>query len=139
MRAARERSKLYNREHRAERRDRDNASARRKLHENPEMREANKLRARAWAKANPERIAENRRRSVYRYRTRKLDAFVEEVESLVVLEMDDGVCGICGSDVDPFNFHVDHIIPLALGGLHTYQNTQPAHPNCNRAKGGRMS
>ncbi len=62
-------------------------------------------------------------------------SFVEPVSALVVLELHDGVCGICGHDVDPFKFDVDHIIPLVRGGEHSYRNTQPAHPSCNRRKG----
>ncbi|MCA1571257.1 MAG: HNH endonuclease [Chloroflexi bacterium] len=61
--------------------------------------------------------------------------FVEHVEAVIVLELHDGVCGICGEDVDPFHFHVDHILPLARGGLHCYENCQPAHPICNLRKG----
>lgn len=71
-------------------------------------------------------------RSTRRARTRS--AFVEPVSSLVVLERDDGVCGICGGDVDPYGFDVDHIIPLARGGEHSYQNVQAAHPLCNKKK-----
>lgn len=59
----------------------------------------------------------------------------EYVDPLVVLERADGTCGICGQDVDPFAFEVDHIVPLVHHGLHNYANTQPAHPVCNRLKG----
>lgn len=106
-------------------------------------------RQRKWRKANPERVKRNiaawnaanpERLATYPQtrRARKLDGFIEEVRSLVVLERDDGVCGICGGDVDPFNFHVDHIIPLSLGGEHSYANVQTAHPLCNQTKGNRM-
>lgn len=70
-------------------------------------------------------------------RARLAGAFVEDVHPLVVLEAFDGTCGICGEDVDPLNFEVDHIVPLALGGEHSYANTQPAHGECNRRKGAR--
>jgi 5-methylcytosine-specific restriction endonuclease McrA len=72
-----------------------------------------------------------------RRRARKRAAFVEDVHSLVVLERDDGVCGICGGDVDPMNFDVDHVVPLARGGEHSYANVQAAHPPCNTRKGAR--
>lgn len=68
-----------------------------------------------------------------------MDAFVEYVHPLVVLELHDGMCGICGDDVDPSDFHVDHIEPLAKGGEHSYLNTQPAHPRCNMSKGARAA
>jgi 5-methylcytosine-specific restriction endonuclease McrA len=50
-------------------------------------------------------------------------------------------CGICGQDIDytlphldPGEFVVDHIIPLARGGLDELENLQPAHRHCNRVK-----
>lgn len=64
--------------------------------------------------------------------------FVEEVDSLVVLELHDGVCGICGEDVDPFAFEVDHIVPLSRGGFNNYANAQPTHRTCNRSKGQKL-
>lgn len=89
---------------------------------------------RAWRQANPEMArAFNSRR-----RAREANAFVEDVLPLVVLERDDGVCGICGEDVDPTCFHVDHIVPLARGGEHSYANTQTAHPHCNMSKNVRL-
>lgn len=103
---------------------------------------------RAWREANREARTEYERR--YRAdnpdlrrgweaqrRARKAQCAVESVHPLVVLERADGVCGICGSDVDPFRFDVDHIVPLSRGGAHSYANTQPAHPSCNYRKGSR--
>lgn len=99
----------------------------------------------AWRDEHPDRVRElrrassrrnpdaNRRRKAER-RAREREAFVEHVEPMVVLESHDGVCGICGHDVDPLDFHVDHIVPLARGGHHSYVNTQPAHPFCNLQK-----
>jgi 5-methylcytosine-specific restriction endonuclease McrA len=76
-----------------------------------------------------------RRRSESKRRAAKRgSAVVVTVDPLVVLERDDGVCGICGADVDPMNFHVDHIRPLARGGNHSYANVQTAHPSCNVRK-----
>lgn len=66
-------------------------------------------------------------------------AFVEAVHPLVVLELADGVCGICGKDVDVREYQVDHIEPVSLGGEHSYSNTQPAHPRCNISKGNRAA
>lgn len=72
-------------------------------------------------------------------RARLKEVFVEDVHPLVVLETDDGVCGICGEDVDPFSFEVDHIIPIVKGGEHSYANTQPAHKSCNSRKRDRIT
>ncbi len=50
-------------------------------------------------------------------------------------------CGICGEDIDytikspdPDSFEVDHIVPLALGGLDELDNKQASHRRCNRDK-----
>lgn len=96
---------------------------------NPERRRAN------LAKEDPGRV---RQRCALK-RARRRAARVEDVHPLIVLELDDGVCGICGKDVDPFAFDMDHIVPLALGGEHRYANVQPAHPLCNRQKGAKLS
>lgn len=84
-----------------------------------------------WMKNNPDKCCDNS----HRYRARKKNAFVENVSSLVVLELDDGICGICGKDVDPFDYHVDHVVPLSRGGDHSYANVQLSHPICNWKKG----
>jgi 5-methylcytosine-specific restriction endonuclease McrA len=47
--------------------------------------------------------------------------------------MHGGMCGICKQFIVG-KFHVDHVIPLSKGGLHSYANTQPAHPDCNQRK-----
>jgi 5-methylcytosine-specific restriction endonuclease McrA len=60
--------------------------------------------------------------------------FVERVDRDVVYAMHGGCCGICRQYVAPDDFHVDHRIPLARGGLHGYVNCQPAHPLCNQRK-----
>jgi hypothetical protein len=71
-------------------------------------------------------------------RALKKAQFVEHVDPQVVYERDKGICGICQGPVDPQNFHVDHVCPLAKGGEHSYANTQVAHPACNCAKRDRL-
>jgi 5-methylcytosine-specific restriction endonuclease McrA len=100
----------------------------------PEIRAQINAAARERQRRDPEYLA-RARINVARREALKRAAFVEDVDSLVVLERHDGACGICGGDVDPFDFHVDHIVPLARGGEHSYRNTQPAHPVCNLRKG----
>lgn len=118
-----------------------------------ENRERRRQYERDWYQANRERIAarERARREANpqewhalkqlhydKRRALKLAAYVEDVDPLVVLERDDGVCGICGGDVDPFDFQVDHVIPLSRGGEHSYANVQVAHESCNKAKYDRL-
>jgi 5-methylcytosine-specific restriction endonuclease McrA len=132
------------REWRAANRERARFAFRRWAAENPE---ANRQRLQSWRERNleyareydrtRERDVESQRRSAVARNARKRKAFIEDVVPLVVLERDDGLCGICGLDVDPENFHVDHRLPLAAGGLHAYFNVQVAHPLCNQSKGAR--
>lgn len=98
-------------------------------------RDARRIQKREWATNNRDVARATKRRNESTRRARKRGAFVEVIDSLVVLERDDGLCGICRQDVDPLNFHVDHIIPLAAGGVHAYHNVQPSHPSCNASKG----
>lgn len=71
-------------------------------------------------------------------RARLRNAFVENVDAQVVYERDEGICGLCDIAVDPTDYHVDHIIPLAKGGEHSYKNVQLAHPSCNLTKGDKL-
>lgn len=70
-------------------------------------------------------------------RARLRKAFVEVVSPQILFEQHGGICGICNQEIEG-DFHVDHVIPLAKGGEHSYANTQPAHPRCNRWKGTKM-
>lgn len=90
---------------------------------------------RAYREANPEMAAAENRRTASARRARQRSAFVEHVDPRRVFERDHGICGICNELVDPIDFHVDHVIPLARGGEHSYANTQTAHPACNMSKG----
>lgn len=73
-----------------------------------------------------------------RRRARKLDHFLEDIDRDVVYTMHGGMCGICKQFVSQDEFEVDHVIPLAAGGMHGYINVQPAHPFCNRSKGAKV-
>ena len=100
-----------------------------------------------WSAKNPEARREigsrwqrdhpmQHRQRQQRRRARKLAVFVEDVHPRVAYEMHGGRCGICGEFIEG-EFHVDHVIPLSRGGLHSYANSQPAHPLCNARKGAR--
>lgn len=69
-------------------------------------------------------------------RARRLRAgFVEPVRRSVVFERANGICGICGESVcRDDKWHIDHVVPLAKGGVHSYDNVQLAHAACNLAK-----
>lgn len=84
-----------------------------------------------WSAANPDA---DRVYSLTALARRSGVPIIDQVHPLVVLELDDGLCGICGEDVDPMDFQVDHLIPRLKGGEHSYANTQVAHRRCNELK-----
>jgi 5-methylcytosine-specific restriction endonuclease McrA len=54
-------------------------------------------------------------------------------------------CALCGQPIDytlphldPYEYVVDHIIPLHRGGPDRLHNKQAAHRKCNAAKAGRL-
>lgn len=96
-------------------------------HENPDKRRAV---AREWARRNLEKVEDHTRNR----RARIRNAFVERVEIAVVRERDKGLCGICGAPVSRGEESLDHIVPLARGGEHSYRNVQLAHLSCNKRK-----
>lgn len=115
--------------HRANR-DREVARMRKAYEENREERIAKQV---EWNREHPDvyRDVQAKRRA----RKRALPA--EDVKRSLVFERDEGTCGICGEAVDPADWHLDHVVPLAKGGHHTYENVQVAHPGCNQSKGAR--
>lgn len=51
-------------------------------------------------------------------------------------------CSVCGEAIDMalarpdlMSFSIDHVVPLARGGTHTYENVAPTHLLCNMRKG----
>lgn len=66
---------------------------------------------------------------------------IEPIERIKVYVRDEWTCALCGEGVDvklnfpdPLSPSLDHIIPLARGGSHTYNNVQLAHLGCNQQK-----
>lgn len=48
---------------------------------------------------------------------------------------DGGYCGICGDPVPYREMHLDHIVPVSLGGGDEPSNLRPAHARCNIGRG----
>ncbi len=88
----------------------------------------------AWLAANPDK-ARNYRAA---RRAREMEAFVEEVDRVVVWERDGGICHICQQHADVTSWHLDHVVPLAKGGKHSYANVAVSHPSCNQSKGAKL-
>jgi 5-methylcytosine-specific restriction endonuclease McrA len=75
------------------------------------------------------------------YRVRKYGGeVVERVWRLEVFARDGWLCQHCAKPVlretgqHPESATVDHILPVAEGGEHSYKNTCTAHRKCNRSK-----
>lgn len=74
---------------------------------------------------------------------RRADA--ENVDRDTVGERDGWRCGICAKRIDralayphPRSASLDHVVPISLGGPHTYANTRIAHLQCNLDRSNHM-
>lgn len=89
-------------------------------------------------------IADKARRRVYKARRRALErgANAERIDPIAVFERDKWKCHLCGkhsprllrgtyNELAP---ELDHVVPLASGGGHTWSNVRLAHRMCNAAK-----
>lgn len=86
---------------------------------------------------------------VKRKRMLKSQIIDEDITLKHVAKRDHDVCQICGGKVDWNDYKfvngkktvlgnypsVDHIVPLSLGGTHSWENVQLAHICCNSSKG----
>jgi len=86
-----------------------------------------RAKARAWNEANPER----KRDIVSRRRARKATAVPQRWR---LSECPDHLCYWCGTELTHDNTHLDHIMPLSLGGPHTPDNTANTCAPCNLTK-----
>ena len=101
---------------------------------------------REYRKANRDKAREHGLKAFHVRRARKLAVFIENVDPQAVFERDDWLCHICGEAVDrelkhpdPLSASLDHIIPLAKGGEHSYTNCGTAHLGCNKRKGAKVA
>lgn len=85
----------------------------------------------AWHKANPEagRIYEQNRRIKKRIADNKLSRNL--AGKLLILQK--GKCACCKQQLGK-KYHLDHIMPLALGGTNTDSNIQLLRSTCNQQK-----
>lgn len=93
--------------------------------ENPEKVAAIML---AWQRAHPEYV-----REFEALRRAKMNGV--RINRAYVYERDGGVCHICETRVPRESFTLDHLIPLAHNGPHTYENVRVAHARCNSSMG----
>lgn len=90
---------------------------------------------------------ENAAAHAKRRRARLAGSMVEFVNVIAVFERDGWCCHFCDEMTLPeargtphlLAPQLDHIIPLALGGAHSYANTACIHRICNMKKGARIA
>lgn len=101
---------------------------------------------RAWFEQHPERakfytVKYRQKRAEHRHqrRARLLGATGTHTAADVraQYERQHGHCFWCGAKVTWRKKHIDHVIPLALGGSNGPENLVIACPSCNLAKGAR--
>src|SRR5574337_141079 len=51
-----------------------------------------------------------------------------------LIKRDGHVCGICGESLEGAKMEINHIIPVALGGLDIMENVNLAHKKCNQSQ-----
>lgn len=92
---------------------------------------------REWRSDNPDKVKAYRRST----RAKRKGAFVEHVPFEAIWNRDRGVCQLCDKNLDlDVKFPdwgaatLDHIKPLAKGGLHEMTNVQLACWHCNWLK-----
>jgi len=83
----------------------------------------------AWASRNSERVRNANRKRRARLNGGVLSANIE----MVLRELQRGRCAVCCRRLGG-NTHLDHIMPLALGGTNTDTNAQLLCRSCNQRK-----
>jgi len=48
-----------------------------------------------------------------------------------LVKRDGLICTMCNELIEDTKYHIDHIIPVALGGLDIMENIRLTHPTCN--------
>jgi 5-methylcytosine-specific restriction endonuclease McrA len=149
---------LYSSRWRAENRDYHRESARRWYAENTERsrenvrrwREENHEHLRRWCAENHRRLRENsrrwsaenpevRREGARRRRARKRNATIGDIPRDAEQQLFDFQGGRCAYCHEPLtDYHVDHLIPLARGGAHAWENLVLACPPCNQSKNDKL-
>jgi 5-methylcytosine-specific restriction endonuclease McrA len=90
----------------------------------------NKFRAqKAWKARNLDKVRSHTRNR----QTKVRGLLIENIDYSIVIDMSDGICGLCGGQLTA-PIEIDHIIPLSKDGLHSYDNVQATHAQCNRVK-----
>ena|SRR3990167_6327121 len=89
----------------------------------------NQTHSRKWRIKNKKPRNKNRGQRTTEYRAILVD---------FLLKRDGMNCGFCKEPLAGLQVHIDHTIPLALGGSNTMENIRLAHAKCNYSSGVRI-
>ena len=95
-------------------------------------RDAYLQRVRQWRIANKDKVRERERAKEARRRN-AIGTLSKGIEQ-ILFDKQKGLCVCCGRELGQ-NYHLDHIMPLALGGTNTDDNVQLLRAECNLRKG----
>lgn len=79
----------------------------------------------------------HRRQTQKRYALRK-NAFIEEVDPILIFKLQKGICYLCAGKFDFKDMELDHVIPISRWGMHEKSNCKMACKHCNRSKGAKL-
>ena len=86
----------------------------------------NRAHSKAWR-----RIPGNRKQSSHKQSSKSYrDIIIDHL-----IKRDGLVCGICNKSLENTPLHINHIIPVALGGPCTMDNVNLTHSTCNIQEG----
>ena len=104
-----------------------------KMRNSPKLRARQNELSRQYAARHPDRVSRAQRICGARRRKAPGDGWTKEYLAILMTRQR-GRCVYCKAAFTETGYHVDHIVPLARGGLNDRTNIQLTCPNCNRRK-----
>lgn len=87
----------------------------------------------AWYLANPEAV--RAQRHTRRAREKGANGVLSKDISIRLMALQKGKCACCHANLAEVKQHLDHIVPLAIGGTNADDNVQLLCASCNLRKG----
>jgi len=98
-----------------------------KIKDNKQIKDRRRQNVRRWQIANPDKVARN-------YARRRLKTKFAVPQRWLKSSCPDYLCYWCGEHIDETTRHLEHIMPICLGGPATPDNEVWACKKCNLAK-----